>query len=183
MNPDFATHPLTLRAEEILQAAAFRTARMTLPQSEAGVVVAENPYVVAAVAGADHWHDVAPYGDALGTEFANWALSRQPQAKQWDLYLVLLLTQPVTSDSELAQIEQFTGDTRYVRRLIRHGVASDRASADTRTALAALLPLRLPERISERDPFSALVEALRGQGVPSDLATQKVEQFVARRGE
>jgi hypothetical protein len=182
MNNDFGTHPLALRAQEILTEGAFHTARVTLPQAQAGVLVAENPYTVAAVAGVDQWHDVAPYVNVLATEFANWALSRQPQAKQWDLYLIVLIVQPVTSDSELTEIEQFTDDTRYVRRLIRHGVVSDRDSADALTALAALLPLQLPDRIAERDPYSALVEALRGQGVDRDLAAQTVEQFVARKG-
>jgi hypothetical protein len=87
----------------------------------------------------------------------------------------------VTRDEDLAEAERFADDTRYVRRLVRNGVASDHPAA-VRTALSALLPLRLPERISERDPYGALIDALRGRGVDGSLAAQTVEQFLAATG-
>src|SRR4051812_26742201 len=98
MISDFTQHPLTLVAERILESSAFETARVALPDAEAAVLVAEDRYSVAAIVGADDWHTVAPQVSALGTGFANWALSRDPRDKQWDLYLVLLLVQPVTND-------------------------------------------------------------------------------------
>lgn len=181
MNRDFSTHPLTLQALEVLRQADYRTAWIALPQTEASVLVAEHPYAVAAVLGVDQWRQVADEMEAIGTDFVNWALSRQPLAKQWDLYLCLLISQPVTSDEELAEVEHFADDTRYVRRLIRHGIAVDHLSA-TRTALGALLPLRLPEVVSERDPRAALVEALRAHGVDADDATQTVSRFITETG-
>lgn len=181
MTADFSTHALSLRAGEIFQSSGYRTARVTLPQTEATVLVAESPYAVTAIAAADQWRELAEQADQLGTEFANWALSQEPRAKQWDLYLILLATQPVTSDQELARIELLADDTRYIRRLIRHGVSADRILAEAETALAALLPLSLPDRISQRDPLAALTEALKSQGVQSDLASQTVEQFIVRK--
>jgi hypothetical protein len=178
---DFSRHPLTHQAESILEQVGYRTAPIVLPQTEASVLVAENVYAVAAVAGVDEWAQVAEDIDNVTTDFANWALSRQPEAKQWDLYLCLLIAQPVTRDEELAQAELFADDTRYVRRLVRNGIASEHPAA-VRTALSALLPLRLPERIAERDPVGALEGALRGRGVDGDLAAQTVEQFLAATG-
>jgi hypothetical protein len=181
VNADFSRHPLARQAASILEGAGYNTAPIVLPDTKALLVVAESVYAVVGVVGAEEWSELAIDIDNLTTDFANWALSRKPEAKQWDLYLLLVIAQPLTRDADVAQAEQFANDTRYVRRLVRHGVASEHPGA-VHTALAALLPLRLPERISERDPYAALVEALRGRGVDGHLAFQTVEQFLAATG-
>jgi hypothetical protein len=190
MNSDFSRHPLAREGAAILEDAGYQTATVSLPQTEASLLVAENSYSVAAIVAADEWGQVNDQVDGVATDFVNWALSREPRAKQWDLYLCVLIAQPVTEDEQLAQIEYVAGDTRYVRRLVRHGVATDDTEpafdgsgterAAVRTALAALLPLRLPERISQRDPYAALTDALRSRGVDGELAERTVERFLAR---
>jgi hypothetical protein len=181
MSADFNEHPLTREAADVLQTAGYRVGVAVLPQTEHAVLVAENVYAVAAIIGVDEWAAVANVIDSLTTDFVNWALSRQPQAKQWDLYLCLLIAQPISRDEDLAEVERFTDDTRYIRRLVRNGVASEHAPG-VRAALSVLLPLRLPDRIANRDPYRALIDALRGRGVDGDLAAQTVERFRSEAG-
>jgi len=181
MNRDYGRHPLSREGASILEAAGFRTELVALQQTGASVWVAEDVYTVAALIGADRWAQLADDLEDVTTDFVNWAFSSQPDAKQWDLYVCVLVAQPVTNDDELVQVEGFADDTRYVRRLVRHGIASEEAGP-LHTALAALLPLELPERIAQRDPSGALVGALRGRGVDGDLAQQTVEQFLKATG-
>ena len=182
MTTDYTQHPLTLEAERVLQAAGFETVRIGLPASGAGVVVAEDRYSAAAIIGVDDWRSTASSLGDIATDFANWAFDRDPREKQWDLYLVVLVAAPITENDELAEIEDMAADTRYLRRLIRHGVSSGTESPTVRTALAPLLPISLPPRVLDRDPHRALVEALRSHGVEPDLAEQTVQRFIERVG-
>jgi hypothetical protein len=182
MSVDYAQHPLTLEAETVLRAAAFETARVALPASGVGVLLAEDRFSAAAILGVDEWRGVASAIGDIGTDFANWAFDRDPREKQWDLYLVILIATPVTENDQLSEIEDVVADTRYLRRLVRHGVSPGTESPNVRTALAPLLPLSLPARVSDRDPHRALVDALRSQGVDADLAEQTVQKFIERGG-
>src|ERR1035437_9246876 len=175
---DWTHHPLVIQAEELLRAEGFSTDAVVLPSGTA-LFVAEDVYSVAAITASDSWHQAAPDIDLLATDFANWALSRSPRDKQWDLYLILLVSTPVIEDEELAEIEELVSDVRYVRRLVRHGVPLDMGCI--RTALAPLLTIQLPPRISERDPFKALVAALRSQGVDASRAQETVDRYVERK--
>jgi hypothetical protein len=173
------THPLTQLAHEVLRKESFKIGRIQV-DGGAPLTVAEDSYSVAAVVAADEWHSVGPLLGQTATAFANWALQRDAGDKQWDLYLFVLLASPIASDSVLAEVEEFASDTRYLRRLVRHGIPPEEPRV--RAALSALLPLDLPVRVSERDPFEALVGALRAQGIGEELARETVGRYVELRG-
>jgi hypothetical protein len=141
--------------------------------------VAEDDYSVVALVGADEWHSIESTVEPVATDFANWALGQNARDKQWDLYVIVLIASVVANDSELADIETFMLDTRYVRRLVRHGVEPEMSAL--RTALAALLPVELPQRVAERDPLGALASALRSEGVESQFSQRMVEEFMEAR--
>lgn len=180
---DYTQHNLGLEAQEILRDAGFGIARTVLPGSESAVIVAEDHNSVAALAAVDEWSEIRSEVGELATDFANWAFGRDPREKQWDLYLVVLVSTPVTDDSDLGQIEQVTANTRYVRRLVRSGVTAAGDSSSLRAALAALLPLSLPTRVHDRDPYRALIDALRSNGIDAETAEQTVRRFAERRSE
>jgi hypothetical protein len=178
---DYTQHSLGLQAQEILRGAQFEIARVALPSSESAVIVAENYNSVAALAAVDEWSEIRSEVGQIATDFANWAYGREPREKQWDLYLVVLVSTPVTDNSDLTEIEQVAADTRYVRRLVRNGVSSVDDGTSLQVALAALLPLSLPARVLDRDPHMALTEALRSNGVDSETAERTVQRFQEQR--
>jgi hypothetical protein len=172
---DLAQHPLVLAAEAIFKKERFRSQLVLLPGEVATVLIVEDEFSVAAILGVDEWRDLREVLGDIATAFANWALGRDAGPKQWDLYVIALAVSPVTDEADLVAVEEWIADTRYVRRMVRHGVTP--TSARVRVALEALLSLELPARVAERDVYSALVAGLENEGIDASTANEMVSRF------
>jgi hypothetical protein len=173
-------HPLELLAADVFRNVGFRVEYVALEEPSRIITAAEDPFSVAGVIGADNWADIRASFDDLAIGFANWVNAREPGLKQWDVYFVALIQQPLIGDEELTSAEGATRNLQAVRRIIRTGVAP--SADEVRKGLAPLLPLEVAAAMgSMDDPLKDLVGALRLQGVPPDVAAMAVANFRAEK--
>lgn len=167
--------PLAEKAQDLLTQAGFDTRTQVLA-NQADVLLAENDYAVAAVLSAKSWKDVSGRLPDLQVAVANWAADRDAGAKQWDLYLILLLSD-VLDDSELSSATDLTSDLRFVRKIVRAGVKPE--NAEIRKALAPLLPLEPPTRGELLSPMEELERRLPAHGLTPAMVESALAEFLA----
>jgi hypothetical protein len=167
--------PVTEMAEDVLRASGFST-RVEPVGERYDVLMAENDFGLAAIVSAKNWTDVAKDLPELQLGLANWAAERGAGAKQWDLYLVILVSD-VLQDSDLAAATDAATDLRMVRKIIRAGVPPDRV--DVRKALAPLLPLGGPTQAEALAPLRELEARLPTHGLTSEQALSAIAAFLA----
>lgn len=97
-----------------------------------------------------------------------------PEAKQWDVYLLLVSPESARSAADLETVAAITRSLRGIRRLVGLEVAS---SNDVRRVLAPFVPLAPPAVDFEVSALDALQQELSVNGVDAALAQQYLDVF------
>jgi hypothetical protein len=167
------TTPTLAHLEDVaatLDAAGYVVATQELANVEA--LVAETAYALIACIEIDGWdrvEDTVFDVQAAFTRFADDA----PSARNWDLYLVILIAAPASHLDQLTLAETIQADTRYARKFVRVSVTLEELDR----ALRPLLPLRPPADLAIRDPLAELRDELASLNVADDLANVAIEGF------
>jgi hypothetical protein len=98
-----------------------------------------------------------------------------PSARNWDLYVVIAITQVAGEAEEVAR-ERLEHDTRYARKLIVAGPAITDPLA-LHTALRPLLPIRPTASVHLADPLAAMHEALLTNGLDGPTVGLAITSF------
>lgn len=169
-------HALIVLARDVLAAAGFTVTTLRLHEIDVAVVAVENAYSLAAILAGDDWSHIRPWIGPVDVAFSNWAVQQEPTGKRWDLYLICLTQEGLSSPAQYAQAERFEADTRRVRKFVRDGVLPERL--DVERALSPLLPLEFGTGPVVADPLRALEAKLRTRGVSAEAATTAVQAFI-----
>ena len=160
-------------ALEVLRSGGFRIGLAELPDLKP-LRVAEDRYSILGLVGADTWNNVASELGQLPVSFSNWAAERGAGDRQWDLYLVVFLTDPIT-DEVLPTVEKFVIDTRFVRRVVRASMSHNREAVTD--ALAPFLPVDFGTELARAAPLEELTSRLIHSGMDEALVTGAIESY------
>ena len=141
------------------------------------MLLAQNRFFVVLVGAAPTLDELRELEPAAATELTRRASSSELGAKQWDVYLVLLASQPLPDDGRTAsEIAAINYNTKFVRRIAHAGVRPDIEAVSR--ALAPFLPLptaREPEVLE--DALTLLERELPAHGATPTLAGRAVASF------
>lgn len=161
------------RCNEVLIGGGFTVDEQDV-DSLGRVLVAETLYALVLVAETSSEALIRCAEDAQTT--LTHLAARHPSPRSWDLYVVLLVTDPGDPQFEVIR-EGLEADTRYARKLV---LAGGHEVAELR--LQPLLPLRSIPHIELADPLRAVREYLLTTEVEPELIDAAMTSF-ARSGE
>lgn len=173
---DFIDHPIAVCVREVLEVEGFTVRSLELEEADTAVMAAEDDYSLAAIVTADRWDEVRDRVATLDIALGNWVSHADAGGKQWDVYLVCLVQDRLSTPAEFAEAEASEADTRRVRKYVRDGVLPD--YDEVRTALSPLLSLELPVMRDPIRPLDMLEAKMREHGVTTDAARLAVEGFL-----
>jgi len=176
--------PLLEVARIVLDRAGFVTERLDLSigdetslLDQPTLLVAQDRFFILAVGSAPTVADLASLEPVAVQELTERAAASSLGAKQWDLYLVLLVEQPAADDGRAAtELASLNYNTRGIRRLAHAGVAATLEAVER--ALRPFLPLpEISEAAVLEDALTLLEQALTAEGVDEQLAGRAVAAF------
>jgi hypothetical protein len=171
-------------ARIVLDRAGFVTERLDLPVGDEPsllgqrtLLLAQDRFFILAVGSASTVADLAALEPAAVQELTERAAASSLGAKQWDLYLVLLVEQAAADDGRAStELASLNYNTRGIRRLAHAGVAATLEAVER--ALRPFLPLpEISEAAVLEDPLTLLEAALANEGVDEQLAGRAVAAF------
>jgi hypothetical protein len=140
----------------------------------APATIASSPYALVACVESVGWDHLADLVADTQADFTR-LVEEAPSARNWDLYLVVLVDQ-VPPDSERRTVmESIESDTRYARKFVHAGVTT----ADLDRALRPLLPLRPAADFAIADPLDELRDELLAGGVDGTVVEEALRAFDA----
>ncbi len=165
--------PVLKHCHDILVDGAFAVEEQDI-DSLGSVLVAETLYALVLVTEASSETLIRRSEDAQSalTHLA----ARHPSPRSWDLYVVLVVTDPADPNFEMIR-EELEADTRYARKL----VVTDGYDA-TELRLRPLLPLHPIPHIELADPLGAVRDYLLGAEVDPEIVDAAMVSFI-RDGE
>jgi hypothetical protein len=162
-------------ALRLLRSAGFQVVAAELPEL-GPIAIAEDRYSIVGLLAAADWGEVRSRALELPIGLSNWAIEHGAGDRQWDVYLVVLLSERI-DEGDLADVERFVSDTRFVRRIVRgslaHGVDAIRA------ALAPFLPVDIRVDTEEGAPLEELEAKLRRTGLDEAVVAGAFDSFRA----
>ena len=158
----------------LLRGYGYWTEPVALPDGRT-LLLAENDYFVFGVT------EFAGAGDLSAAEASATAglvdrlPERQPGAKHWDIYLVLLSTATRSGDDMPEAVTSIVYNTRYLRRIVRWDVTPDDVALAR--ALQAFLPLPAPPEGRSVPAVELLSEKLTQFGIEPEAARLAIRQW------
>lgn len=165
--------PALQHAHDVLVEGAFVVEEQDI-DSLGTVLIAETLYALVLVTDASSDMLVGRAEDAQST--LTHLAARHPSPRSWDLYVVLVVTDPGDPDFEMIR-EELEADTRYARKLV---VAGGQEDAELR--LRPLLPLHPIPHIELADPLGAVRGFLLDAEIDPEIVDAATTSFM-RNGE
>ncbi len=166
---------LLAAAALVLRSRDFDVQTVQLVDSSVPVLLAEDPHFLVCVvefAGPDQLtalESAATFGLAERLGGAH--------AKRWDAYLVLLTREVAPREHLSATVADILYNTRYVRRMIRWGVANTEESLTK--ALRPFIALPEQSRSLVVDPLQSLIDRLPMHGIDKAAAVEAISLWEA----
>lgn len=154
----------------LLESSGYELQERRLADREA--TVAATPYALVACVELGGWEELGQRVSDIQADLTELA-SEAPSARSWDLYLVMLVEGAAENAEQRALVEAIEGDTRYARKFVHAGLATE----DLDQALRPLLPLRPPVNFEIADPFEELRSELLAVGVEEAMVEQAIGSF------
>lgn len=162
-------------AQLVLRARGFLVRTSHLSNSSVPLLLAEDAHFVLCVI------EFETAGQLTALESAGtFELAEQLDgalAKRWDAYLVLLTRELAPTDAFTATVADILYNTRYVRRMVRWGVANTEKSLTQ--ALRPFMDLPHQEAGTALDPVQLLLERLPLYGIDKPSAVEAVTRWEA----
>jgi hypothetical protein len=155
-----------------LASAGYELESRTLAGLEA--TIASNAYALIVCIEAGEWDGLSDFVNDAQADLTR-LVEEAPSARNWDLYVVVVVADPKTDSERRAVIEKLESDTRYSRKFIHAGLPK----ADLDAALRPLLPLRAAADFAIPDPLNELRTELLATGVDERVVETALESFAA----